>query len=31
MAQLGLLTCIVFALVVIATWVPPFILHKCEQ
>ena len=31
MAHLGLLICIVFALVVIATWVPPFIIHKCEQ
>jgi hypothetical protein len=31
MARLGLLSCLVFALVVIATWVPPFILHKCEQ
>ena len=31
MARLGLLTCLVFALVVVATWVPPFILHTCEQ
>ena len=30
MAHLGLLTCAVFALVVMATWVPPFILHNCE-
>ena len=31
MAQLGLLMCALFALVVIATWVPPFILNKCES
>ena len=31
MAQLGLLMCVLFALVVIATWVPPFILHNCES
>ena len=30
MAQLGLLMCALFALVVIATWGPPFILHNCE-
>lgn len=30
MAQLGLMMCALFALVVIATWVPPFILHNCE-
>jgi hypothetical protein len=30
MAQLGLLMCALFALVVIATWVPPFIIHRCE-
>ena len=30
MAQLGLLMCALFALVVIATWLPPFILHSCE-
>jgi hypothetical protein len=30
MANWGLLTCAVFALVVIATWIPPFILHNCE-
>ena len=31
MAQLGLLMCALFAIVVIATWVPPFILHNCES
>jgi hypothetical protein len=30
MAQLGLLTCALFALVVIATWAPAFIMHNCE-
>jgi len=30
MAQLGLLMCALFTLVVIATWVPPFIIHNCE-
>ena len=30
MALLGLLTCATFALVVLATWVPPFIMHNCE-
>ena len=30
MARLGLLMCLLFALVVIATWVPPFIIYKCE-
>ena len=30
MAQLGLMMCALFTLVVIATWVPPFILHNCE-
>ena len=31
MAQLGLLMCGLFAVVVIATWVPPFILNNCES
>ena len=30
MAHLGLLMCALFALVVIATWVPPFIVNRCE-
>lgn len=30
MAQLGLLTCALFALIVLATWVPPFIMNNCE-
>lgn len=30
MAQLGLLMCGIFMLVVIATWIPPFIMHNCE-
>jgi hypothetical protein len=30
MAMLGLLTCALFALVVIATWVPPFVINDCE-
>jgi hypothetical protein len=30
MARLGLLTCALFALVVLATWVPPFIIHDCQ-
>jgi hypothetical protein len=30
MALLGVLSCVVFALVVIATWVPTFIMHNCE-
>ena len=30
MAQLGLLMCGLFMLVVLATWVPPFIMNNCE-
>jgi hypothetical protein len=30
MAQLGLLLCALFTFVVLATWLPPFILNKCE-
>jgi hypothetical protein len=30
MADLGLLMCVLFTLVVIATWVPPFIMNNCE-
>jgi hypothetical protein len=30
MALLGLLSCALFAIVVIATWVPPFIMNQCE-
>ena len=30
MALLGVLSCILFALVVVATWVPSFIVHNCE-
>jgi hypothetical protein len=30
MAQLGLLMCGLFTLVVLATWVPPFLIHNCE-
>jgi hypothetical protein len=30
MAQLGVMSCALFALVVIATWLPPFILNNCE-
>jgi hypothetical protein len=30
MAQLGLLMCALFMLVVLATWVPPFIMNNCE-
>ncbi len=30
MAMLGLLSCALFAIVVIATWVPPFFIHRCE-
>lgn len=30
MARLGLLTCALFALVVIATWFPVFVLHDCQ-
>jgi hypothetical protein len=30
MAQLGVMLCALFALVVIATWLPPFILNNCE-
>ena len=30
MAHLGLLMCALFMLIVIATWIPPFIMHNCE-
>ena len=30
MADLGLLMCVLFMLVVIATWLPPFFISNCE-
>jgi hypothetical protein len=30
MALLGVLSCALFAFVVIATWLPSFIMHNCE-
>jgi hypothetical protein len=30
MALLGVLSCVLFAFVVVATWVPSLIMHNCE-